>query len=129
MPTPEPLCHCACIHTGIRAATVLISSSCAAFVGPVSSPLALWAGRQHETQTHCPFPSLLFLAGGQGDGAGNGGGVFLPNMELPGACPQEGPNPGRLSLGTVPRRTSFYPRSQAGHTNWSLTVTLCFGCC
>lgn len=24
---PEPLCHGACIHTGIRAATVLISSS------------------------------------------------------------------------------------------------------
>lgn len=43
--------------------------------------------------------------------------MFLPNMELSGACPREGPNTGRLSLGTFPRRIAFYPYSQGSHRN------------
>lgn len=31
----------------------------------------------------------------------------MPSTELSEACPWEGPNPGRLSLGTFPWRTSF----------------------
>lgn len=52
--------------------------------------------------------------------------MFLPNMELSGACPPEGPTPGRLSLGISLRKTAFYPRSQGSHAHWSLTLTLCF---
>ena len=59
--------------------------------------------------------------------------MFLPNLELFGASPLRGPNQGRLSLGSFLRRTAFYPHSQGSRetirTNWSLTLTLCFGSC
>lgn len=82
----------------------------------------------------CPVlscPCSVELAA-RAEGLGNRGGMLLPYAELSGACPREDPNLGRMRLGSFRPRSQGsipppFPGKQRIHTDWSLTLTLCFG--
>ena len=86
--------------------------------------------RLRPTVLSCPVLSLLCLAGSQGRGAWE---QRRHASALHGAVwglPLRGPKPGKDEPGNLPSEDSIpppFPGKQRIHTNWTLTLTLCFG--